>query len=142
MKLKKRRKSSRNRGRRTCGYSAKLHKGKGSKGGKGWSGTGKRADQKKTLVIKIYGNKYFGKQGATSRGTAKKRTKIINLEQIESKFPEEKEVNLSEYKILGEGEITRKLVIKAKSASESAIEKVKKAGGEIITKESNASKAK
>lgn len=135
MKLKKRKKSSRDRGRRTCGFSAKLHKGKGSKGGKGMAGTGKRADQKKTLVIKLYGNKYFGKQGITSKKTAKKKVKIINLSELAKFKPGEKEIDLSEYKILGEGEVKGKYIIKAKAASASAIEKVKKAGGEIILKE-------
>lgn len=134
MKLKKRRKSSRNRGRRTCGYSAKLHKGKGSKGGKGMAGTGKRADQKKTLVIKLYGNEYFGKQGVTSRKAKKKKGKIINLEEIKRRF-KEGELDLSEYKILGDGEIKGKYIIKARAASSSAISKIKKAGGDIIIKE-------
>ncbi len=131
MKLKKRKKSSRDRGRRTCGFSAKLHKGKGSKGGKGMSGTGKRADQKKTLMIKKYGNSYFGKQGITSRKTEKKKVKIINLKEIEKKF-KPGEISLSGYKILGEGEIKGKFVIKAKAASQSAVEKIKEAGGEIL----------
>jgi len=135
MKLKKRKKYSRMHGRRTCGYSAKLHKGSGNKGGKGMAGTGKRADQKKTLVIRLYGNKYFGKQGITSRKTAKKKRKFINLENIEKKFSAG-EIDLSEYKILGNGEISKKFVIKAKAASASAIEKIKKAGGEIILKPS------
>ncbi len=134
MKLKKRKKYSRMHGSRTCGYSAKLHKGKGSRGGKGMSGTGKRADQKKSLVIKLYGNKYFGKQGKTSRKVKKKKIEIINVGEIEEKF-KEGEVNLDKYKILGEGEISKKFIIKAESASASAIEKIKKAGGNIIIKE-------
>lgn len=130
MKLKKRKKSSRMRGIRTHGHSAKLNKGKGSKGGKGMSGSGKRGDQKKTLVTKKYGNRYFGKQGITSKRTAKKKIKIINLEDIEKKF-EGGEIDLSDYKVLGEGEIKKKFVIKARAASESAIDKIKKAGGKI-----------
>jgi len=47
------------------------------------SGSGKRADHKKTLITKLYGNKYFGKQGITSRGTKKDKTDKINLQQIE-----------------------------------------------------------
>jgi len=131
MKLKKRKKYSRMRGHRTCGYSAKLNKGKGSRGGMGMSGTGKRADQKKSLVIKLYGNKYFGKQGITSRKAKKKKIEVINLEEIENKF-KEGQVDLSEYKILGDGEISKKFIIKAKAASSSAVEKIKKAGGEIV----------
>ncbi len=130
MKLKKRKKSSRMGGHRTHGYSAKLHKGKGSRGGKGMAGTGKRADQKKTLILKLK-EKYFGKKGATSKKTKKKRTKIVNLQEIEKKF-NEGEIDLSGYKILGKGELSKKFIIKAKSASSSAIDKIKKAGGEII----------
>ena len=72
MKLKKRKKSSRMHGRGTGSHGwgfRKKHKKSGHRGGKGMAGTGKRADQKKSLVIKLYGNEYFGKQGITSRGT-------------------------------------------------------------------------
>lgn len=133
MKLKKRKKHSRMRGVRTHGFSAKLHKGKGSHGGKGMSGTGKRADQKKTLVIKNYSSNYFGKKGITSRKTAKKKIKFINLREIAEKYSPG-EINLSEYKILGNGEIMGKYIINAAKASKSAINKIKKAGGDIILK--------
>ena len=72
MKLKKRRKSSRMYGRRmgTHGGGARVNRKKsGSKGGVGMAGSGKRGDQIKTLVQKKYGNKYFGKQGITSKKT-------------------------------------------------------------------------
>ena len=108
------------------------------KGGKGMSGSGKRADHKKTLMTKLYGHSYFGKQGITSRGTKRDTRKRINLKQIGlnlEKYGKKKgdsfEINLSSYKILGEGEVKNKLIIKAKEASKSAIDKVKKAGGEI-----------
>ena len=42
------------------------------------------------------------------------------------------ELDLSDYKILGEGELKTKLIITAKSASETAKEKIKKSGGELI----------
>jgi ribosomal protein L15 len=103
------------------------------------SGTGKRADQKKTLVIKLYGNAYFGKQGVTSRGTKRDTRKRIDLWQIEQnletygkKVGDKWEINLEDYKILGKTDVKNKLVIKAKEASKSAVEKVKKAGGEIV----------
>jgi ribosomal protein L15 len=41
-------------------------------------------------------------------------------------------LNLKGYKILGDGEITQKIIIKAESASKSAIEKIEKVGGKII----------
>jgi large subunit ribosomal protein L15 len=144
MKTHKRRKSSRmhGRGRGTHGWGErKKHKKKGHKGGKGMSGTGKRADQKKTLVTKLYGNKYFGKQGITSRKTERDKRKRINLQTIEDnletygkKQGDKWEINLEDYKILGTGEVKNKLIIKAKEASNSAIEKVKKMGGEIQVK--------
>ena len=142
MKLKKRTKSSRMHGRRmgTHGWGArKKHKKSGHRGGKGMSGSGKRADHKKTLVQKLYGHSYFGKQGVTSRKTQRDKRKRINLQQIQEnlekygkKTTSGWEINLNGYKILGKGEIKGKVIIKAKEASKSAIEKVKKAGGSII----------
>lgn len=142
MKIKKRKKVSRmhGRGRGSHGWGErKKHKKKGHRGGQGMSGTGKRADQKKTLVLKLYGNKYFGKQGVTSRGTKKDKRKRINLEDIEKnlekygkKTGDKWEVNLEDYKILGKGEIKSKLIIKAKEASESAKNKIEKAGGSLV----------
>ncbi len=146
MKLKKRTKSSRMHGQNmgTHGWGArKKHKKTGHRGGKGMSGSGKRADQKKTLVNKLYGHKYFGKQGITSRGTKRDTLRKINLREIEfnigtyvkkeiaKKVTGGFEINLSNHKILGNGDVTQKLIILAKSASKTAIEKVKAAGGEI-----------
>ncbi|MEK6945743.1 MAG: uL15m family ribosomal protein [Nanoarchaeota archaeon] len=142
MKTKKRKKSSRMHGRGMGSHGRgfrKKGKGKGHRGGKGMAGTGKRADQKKTLVQKLYGHEYFGKQGITSRGTRRDKRKKINLRDISNnlhkygkKSGDKWELDLNEYKILGEGEVTHKLVIKAKEASQSAIEKVENAGGSII----------
>ena len=137
MKIKKRKKSSRMHGKNmgTHGRGArKKAQGSGHRGGKGMSGSGKRADHKKTLITKLYGHKYFGKQGVTSRGTKRDKRKRINVGDIQNKYKPGK-VNLSVYKILGKGEIKDKFIISSKEASKSAIEKVKKAGGEIIVKE-------
>jgi large subunit ribosomal protein L15 len=145
MKTHKRKKSKRMKGKGAGSHgrgSRKKGKGKGHHGGKGMAGTGKRADQKKTLVIKLYGNKYFGKQGITSRKTQRDKRKRINLKDISAnlqkygkKVGDRWEIKLEDYKILGEGDVNEKLTIKAKDASQSAIEKVKKIGGEIIIKE-------
>src|SRR3989344_6536493 len=142
MKTKKRKKSSRmhGKGMGTHGWGArKKHKKKGHKGGIGMAGTGKRADQKKTLVLKLYGHHYFGKQGITSKGTERDKRQRINLRQIElnlakygKKSGDKWEIKLENYKILGEGEVKNKLIIHAKEASASATEKVEKKGGEII----------
>ena len=148
VKVHKRKKSSRyhGKGMGTHGGGArKKRKKSGHRGGCGMAGTGKRADQKKTLVTKLYGNKYFGKQGITSRGTKRDIRKRINLRTIElnletylkrglaKKTERGFEINLSSYKILSaEKEIKKKLIITAKEASRTAIESVKKNGGEII----------
>jgi len=144
MKLKKKKKSVRMRSRNmgTHGSGARKNKRKsGHKGGIGMSGTGKRADHKKTLIIKEYGNKYFGKQGFTSMGTIKDIRQRINLFNIQNnleKYGKKKgnvwEIKLDKYKILGTGEIKEKMIISCLEASKSAIEKVKKAGGEIKVK--------
>ena len=118
------------------GGARKKRKGSGHRGGKGMSGSGKRADHKKTLVIKKFGHGYFGKKGETSIGTKRDKRNRINLEQIQKqigKYKNEKgEVVLKNYKILGKGEIKEKIIIRAKEASKSAIEKVKEKGGEIV----------
>lgn len=131
MKTKKRAKNSRHRGTHTHGRGAKKKaRGSGHRGGVGMSGSGKRADQKKSLVIKLFGNKYFGKS-KTLRKKVVQRLKTINLRDLENMAKAKKELNFPGYKILGQGEITEKIIVTASAASKSAIEKVKKAGGEI-----------
>ncbi|MBC8435268.1 mitochondrial large ribosomal subunit protein uL15m [archaeon] len=140
MKLKKRTKKTRMRGARTCGYGFRQkHKGHGNGGGFGMAGTGKRADHMKQvaleMAVKAGFKTYFGKQGFTSASTEKKKNKQINLEDLQKNFlGKEKVLDFSDYKILGKGE-GFKATIKALSASKSAIEKMKKAGGEIIMSE-------
>src|SRR3989338_7820593 len=145
MRTHKRKKSTRMHGRKmgTHGWgSRKKHKKSGHKGGVGMAGSGKRADQKKTLVLKLYGHDYFGKQGVTSRKTERDKRQRINLQAIElnlekygKKSGDRYEISLKEYKILSGPEghsLKNKLVITAKEASKSAIEEVKKKGGEMI----------
>jgi large subunit ribosomal protein L15 len=132
MMIKKRKKVSRHRGSHTHGRGFKKKaRGKGHRGGVGMSGTGKRSDQKKTLILKKYGNNYFGKD-KTLRRRPTKKLEAINLREVVAKLTKgQSEISLKNYKILSEGEVKEKIKIKAGSASKSAIEKVKKAGGEI-----------
>ena len=140
MKIKKTKKSKRQRGNTTHGHGArKKWKGSGHRGGIGMAGTGKRADHKKSLIIKKYGNKYFGKQGITSKKTQNKKIKKINLGSIQKnllslskKYGEDSKLNLKEYKILGNGEFKEKLIIIAKGFSKSAKEKIEKNKGQAI----------
>lgn len=138
MKLKKRRKSSRRRGTRLCGWAAKKHKGTGNVGGPGMSGSAK---QKRSLVIRYLEKDYFGKPKRL-----KKRVKLgeINVGDLENHMERLKkrgltkdgiEINLSKYKILGNGEVRKKFSIIAAKFTNSAKEKIEKAGGKITVKE-------
>ncbi len=138
IKTRKRKKKSRMRGRGMGthgGGARKKRKKSGHRGGAGMSGSGKRADHKKTFITKHYGHGYFGKKGITSKKTQKDKRKRINVGDIQDKY-QSGELNLPDYKILGKGNIKDKFIIKAKEASKTAIEKVKKSSGEIILKKS------
>jgi len=123
---KKRKKSSRHRGSHTHkrGFKKKA-RGSGHRGGFGMAGTGKRADQKKTLILKKYGNSYFGKS-KTLRKAPRRKLKSINLDQLSTK-----KTNLIGYKILSRGTPPEKIKITASAASKSAILKIKAVNGEI-----------
>ncbi|MBW2988968.1 uL15 family ribosomal protein [Candidatus Woesearchaeota archaeon] len=137
MTINKRKKFSRQRGTHTHGWgSKKKHRGAGSRGGRGMAGSGKRGDAMKPRYWKD--KKYFGKHGFKTKG-ARKEAKAVNLDLI-CEHPEIflKEGNLIDLgklgygKLLGRGRIDSKLKIKVESASKNAVEKVKKAGGEVI----------
>src|SRR3989344_2680031 len=120
MIIKKRKKVSRHHGSHTHGRGAKKKaRGSGHRGGVGMAGTGKRADQKKTLILNNP-SPYFGKS-KTWRKPVPKRLKTINLYQIT-----EDKTDLKGYKILSRGELSFKGKITASAASKEAIDKVKK----------------
>jgi len=138
MKVHKRKKNSRIRGARTVGWGFRQkHKGHGNKGGVGKAGSGKRADHKKQVAIESdKKKKYFGRQGATSRGTARKKYDKVNLKDVMANLftKEGCKIDLAKHKILGEGE-GFKAEIKALAATKGAIEKMEKAGGKIVLPE-------
>ena len=134
VKTHKRAKNSRVRGARTVGWGFRQkHKGHGNKGGFGKAGTGKRADHKKQSTEMSVKGKYFGKQGATSRGTALNKYEKINLYAVKDNLftKEGCKIDLSKHKILGTGDGFKAEIV-AKSASKMAIEKMEKAGGKIV----------
>ncbi len=108
------------------------------------SGTGKRGDQKKTLIIKLYGGDYFGKERRGAGTREKKKTKSLSLATLKTqlrmlvekgKAREIKgiyEVNLEDYKIVGNGALDLKMNIRAKSASAGARQAVERAGGSLV----------
>jgi len=126
---KKRKKGSRMRGSHTHGRGGmKKARGSGHRGGVGMAGTGKRGDQKKSLITNM-DEKYFGQGGLKAKP---KRLGIVNVGDLELMAKGKKELELLKFKILAKGEIKTALEIKAGATSESALEKVKKAGGKII----------
>ncbi len=113
--------------------------GKGKKGGRGAGLRGGRGNAGLCKHKFMYMNKYmpghFGVHGFKRPQSILKEDKIINVGEIEEKFPGKKTINLTEEgydKLLGAGQIKSKLKITVNSASEKAIDKIKEQGGEII----------
>ena len=117
--------------------------GNGKTAGRGHKGAGSRSGTKKKL--------YFegGQPPLTRRipkrgfvGPARKRSQIVNIGDIVSKEPQDKEVTAEwlfdnglihsktePVKILGNGDCTKSVIVKAQSFSKSAREKIEKAKG-------------
>jgi len=151
MDVKKRKKRSRHRGTHTHGRGAKKKaRGSGHRGGVGKAGTGKRADQKKSMLYTKIGKtlrtnrkKYFGTD-KVRRAASKIEAKIISLENIMNDLDSYVkkglatinkgvyEFNLHDYKIIGNANMDVKLKINAGAASKGALEAIKKSGGEIV----------
>ena len=145
MVVRKRKKKSRMRASTTHGWgSRKRHRGAGSRGGRGMAGTGKRAASMKPSIWENV--KYFGKHGF-KRNVRKKKINAINVYDLEKgldRYVENKLVKkekdvyvvdlakLGFQKLLGDGRVTKKIKIQANSASSKAVDKIKKAGGEVV----------
>ena len=139
----KRSKNSRQRGSWTHGWGAKKkHRGAGSRGGRGFAGSGKRGDAKKTLYWND--SKYFGKRGFINVNAEKEVT--INIAHIDAiaetlikkgkatKSNGTIKINLNEIgytKLLAAGNTTKKLDITVDRASKKAEEKITKTGGKL-----------
>jgi large subunit ribosomal protein L15 len=150
----KRKKNSRQRGSWTHGWGAKKkHRGAGHRGGRGNAGSGKKGDAKKTFFWKDLN--YFGKIGFNSIN--RKDSSAINLshlsdtiETLVKKGKAEKttstyKIDLSKIgyaKLLGAGNISKKIEITVNEASEKAIQKVTQAGGKVILTKKVESKVK
>jgi len=133
------RKTRKNRGTRTQGYGRiGQHRKTGSKGYR-------KAGRHKHLwsYLTTYEPDYFGKHGFTSPKSLKNKEKTINikkLDEISAKISIEKEgklhidlTSLGYTKLLGTGKTTKPLIINVASCSKSADEKIKSAGGQVIT---------
>jgi large subunit ribosomal protein L15 len=138
------RKIRRYRGSRTHGYGQiGQHRCRGGRGGTGKAGLDKH---KWTFVLRNDPT-YWEKKGFVSARTLGKKVRIINIGKLDDladklevdKKLERKEqkifLNLEELgydKLLGTGEISKPLLIKVGSYSESASKKLEDAGGAIF----------
>jgi len=144
MTVNRRKKNTRQRGNQTHGWGAmKKHRGSGHRGGFGMAGTGKRADSKKPSIWKE--EHYFGKFGFISRSRAPD-TIGIDIKTIEDRLDTlvkkglakneggSYAINLEDLgynKLLSTGNATKKLIITTDFATKKAVEKIKKAGGDV-----------
>jgi len=134
----KERKTRKMRGSRTHGYGrVGQHRDSGSKGQR-------KVGRHKHLwsYVVTHEPDYFGKHGFTSPQSLKRKENTINIKQLNDLTAQtaiEKgkiKVNLTILgytKLLGTGKITRQLIVSVPSCSKSAEEKIKKAGGQVLT---------
>ncbi len=141
MATNQRKKSNKLRGSRTHGWgSPKKHRGAGSRGGVGNAGAGKKGQQQ--MIKKHKTGERIGSYGFKRPPAILNNPRTINLcdiEKLAEKGKPKTEIDMSKLgydKILGKGKLTAKLKITAKQFSKNAIEKIKKAGGEAVIKES------
>ena len=151
--MNKRSKNSRLRGSHTHGWGAKKkHRGKGSKGGAGMAGTGKRADVKKPSIWK--NKKYFGKHGFTFNAVkqgpsisvrslcADLPVLVVKGKASESNGTYTVDLNTLGYaKIIATGTATVPIAVTVEKATTRAIEKIAAAGGSVTLTGSSAAPA-
>ncbi|MEM2915840.1 MAG: uL15 family ribosomal protein [Candidatus Woesearchaeota archaeon] len=144
MTVKRKKKITKYRGTRTCGWGL-VHRGSGQKGGAGNAGSGKKAASK-VPRRGLWAKQLMGKRGFVHQGP-KVKDVVINLRDLEDRLPSllsqkvaaESEgmviIDVSKIgctKVLGSGKVRRKWKITAQRAAPDAVEKVKAAGGELL----------
>ena len=128
------RKTRKMRGSRTHGYGRiGQHRDAGSKGQR-------KVGRHKHLWSYVVAHEpdYFGKKGFTSPQSLKRKENTINIKQLNDLTAEKDtaQVNLTSLgytKLLGTGKITKPLTVTVPACSKTAAEKIKKAGGKILT---------
>ena len=133
------RKTRKHRGSRTQGYGRiGQHRKTGSKGYR-------NAGRHKHLwsYVTTYEPDYFGRSGFTSPKSLKHKRNPINIKRLDElavQISTEKEgklhvdlAGLGYTKLLGTGQTSKVLIVNVPSCSKSADEKIKSAGGQVIT---------
>jgi large subunit ribosomal protein L15 len=145
MVVRREKKSRKLRGSRYMGYGGTQHRGSGQRGGFGKAGLHKH---KWSYILK-YDRDYFGKHGFKAPKSIKEIDKPINLREIEEMINKgkisgtEKDgrivIDVTQFgytKVLGAGRLTKPIIVKARSFTEKAVEKIREAGGEAVKLES------
>lgn len=128
------RKGRKYRGSRTHGYGkVGQHRDQGAKPNRKCG----RHKHKWSYVIR-YDPDYFQKKGFTSPQSLKQRTKTISIRELDEITREQTEQtidldSMGYTKLLGTGKLTKPLTVKIATSSQSAIQKIKAAGGQIQT---------
>lgn len=143
MVVRKRKKHSRLRGNRHYHGSHKKWRGAGSRGGKGQAGL----ENHKKGHMQKYDPEHFGKRGFVRNDSVVRHVKSINLKDLdqmveglkEKKLVAEEDgkvkVNLEKIgydKLLGDGKITKPIIVEGKYFSKNAIKKLEQVGGKAV----------
>jgi len=118
------------RGSMTHGRGKKGGRGAGLRGGRGNAGLMKH----RHMYMTKYMPDHFGRHGFKRHPSIVKKDKIINVGQLEERFPGTKDINLTKEgfdKLLGGGKINSGVKINVKAASQKAIDKIAEKGGEV-----------
>lgn len=134
-----RRKSRHYRGNKTGRGIGKRARGAGNRGGRGMAGINKRGRHKKTILIKYPELAANNKGFVSIKQKNKMHPKTINVQDLEKiNVAQGNEIDLSKLgygKLLGNGKITKKFVVKVDAFTETAKQKIEEAGGKIIVSE-------
>ncbi|MEM0467055.1 MAG: uL15m family ribosomal protein [Candidatus Thermoplasmatota archaeon] len=118
------------RGSHTHGKGKKGGRGAGLRGGRGNAGLHKH----RYMYMMKYMPDHFGVHGFTRHAATHATIKVINVGQLQERFPSKKEIDLSSEgydKLLGSGTIKKSVIVKVKAASQKAIDKIVAQGGEV-----------
>lgn len=113
-------------------------RGRGDASGRGnYSGRGQKGQKARSggrRGLKLLGMRNIWRRIPKFAGfkSRKEKIAIINLKDLEKKYSKGAEVVLPNFKVLGQGKITKKLIVKASAFSKRAEQLIKKAKGETI----------
>lgn len=136
------RKTRKMRGSRGCGFGTQKHRGAGSRGGRGMAGS----KTHKWSFVSKYMPDHIGSRGFKRPLQITRDVNTINVGELnnglnqllEGGMAELKDkkyiINLKEMgydKLLGSGNVTKPMEVTVDKSSESAVQKIEKAGGKV-----------